>query len=136
MTIKKNRHSCYLLQYHFVVVTKYRHKVIKNDLKERLLGLSKSIFEESWNCEIIEMNTDQDHIHILFEAPPQVQLSKLVNSYKSLTARTLRKEFAEYLTPYYWKPVFWSSSYFICTVSEHTTSCVTEYIKTQGMKTR
>lgn len=46
--INKNRHSCFLLQYHLVVVTKYRHKVIVGDLKERLLKLTKNILDESW----------------------------------------------------------------------------------------
>ena len=79
------------------------------------------------------MNTDQDHIHILFSTKPQVQLSKLVNTYKTVTSRLLRKEFAEFLKPYYWKPYFWSRSYLICTVSEHSHDTVTAYIEDQGM---
>lgn len=62
--------------------------------------------EEYWECEIHEVNTDSDHIHVLFEAKPQVQLSKLVNNYKRVTSWHLRKEFAEELKPYYWKPYF------------------------------
>ena len=79
------------------------------------------------------MNTDKDHIHILFSAKPQVQLSKLVNTYKPVTSRLLRKEFAEFLKPYYWKPYFWSRSYFICTVSERSHDTVTAYIENQGI---
>ena len=77
------------------------------------------------------METNKDHIHIMFEAPPQVQLSKLVNSFKTVTARLLRKEFSEELKPFYWKPLFWSDSYFICTVSERSHEAVEQYINSQ-----
>ena len=76
----RNRHSVYFLQYHLVVVTKYRHPVITGKLKERLIEISRSVMESDWNCRILEINTDRDHVHILFEAPPQVQPSKITNS--------------------------------------------------------
>ena len=128
----KNRHSVYFLQYHLVVVTKYRHPVIIGDLKERLIEISYSIIDTDWNCNILEINSDRDHIHILFEAPPQVQLSKLVNNYKTVSARLLRKEYADFLNKYYWKPFFWSRSYFIGCVSDVTEEIISEYISNQG----
>ena len=126
----KNRHSCYLLQYHLVVVTKYRHPVLVGDLQTRLFEITREIFK-TWNCTILEMNTDKDHIHIMFETPPQVQLSKLVNNFKTVSARYLRKEFGDFLAPFYWKPYFWSNSYFVCTVSDKSAFVVSEYIKNQ-----
>ena len=131
---KTNRHSCYLLEYHLVVVTKYRHPTLTGRLRERLLELSYNIIEDYWKCGIHEINTDKDHIHILFESKPQVQLSKLVNNYKTVTSRCLRKEFAEELKPYYWKPYFWSDSYFITTVSENSLKVVKQYIQNQGKR--
>ena len=128
----RNRHSVHFLQYHLVVVTKYRHPVITGKLKERLIEISRSVMESDWNCRILEINTDRDHVHILFEAPPQVQPSKITNSYKTVTSRLLRKEFAEYLRPFYWKPYFWSDSYFICTVSDRTEEMIRSYIRNQG----
>ena len=91
MSYKKNRHSCYDLSYHLVVVTKYRHPVIVGEIKDRLIELSYRMLEKNFPCEVLEINTDVDHIHIMFDAPPQVQLSALVNSYKTVTARLLRK---------------------------------------------
>ena len=117
---KTNRHSCYLLEYHLVVVTKYRHPTLTGRLRERLLELSYNIIEDYWKCGIHEINTDKD------------QLSKLVNNYKTVTSRCLRKEFAEELKPYYWKPYFWSDSYFICSVSDRSHAAVEAYIKDQG----
>ena len=129
---RTNRHSCYLLEYYLVVVTKYRHPVLTGKLKDRLLELSFNVIEDYWKCRILEISTDKDHIHILFESKPQVQLSKLVNNYKTVTSRILRKEFADELSPYYWKPYFWSDSYFIGCVSDRTREAVRFYIQNQG----
>ena len=129
---RTSRHSCYMLEYHLVVVTKYRHPVLTGKLRERLLELSHTVIEEYWGCKIHEVNTDKDHIHILFEAKPQVQPSKLVNNYKTVTSRLLRKEFEEELRPYYWKPYFWSDSYFISSVSDRTHEAIETYIQNQG----
>ena len=101
MSYKKNRHSCYDLSYHLIVVTKYRHPVIVGEIKDRLIELSYRMLEKNFPCEVLEINTDVDHIHIMFDAPPQVQLSALVNSYKTVTARLLRKEFQEQLSKFW-----------------------------------
>ena len=129
---RRNRHSCYLLEYHLVVVTKYRHPVITGQIKTRLIELSKQIIEEYWECKISAINTDKDHIHIMFEAKPQIQLSKLINNFKTVTSRRIRKEFANELKPFYWKPYFWSDSYFICTVSDRSRDIVEKYIVNQS----
>lgn len=130
----KNRHAVYLLQYHLVVVTKYRHPVIDGNIKDRLISLSHEIIEEHWKGEIIEINTDHDHIHILFEISPQTQLSKLINNYKTVTSRLIRKEFSEELRPYYEKPYFWSDTYFISSVSDTSRKTIEQYIQAQWKK--
>ena len=107
MNYKTNRHAVYRLQYHLVVLTKYRHSVINKDINIRLKEIAYSIFEDSWKCEIIEIESEADHLHIAFEAYPQIQLSKLINNFKTVSSRYIRKEFAEYLKPFYWKHFFW-----------------------------
>ena len=67
-----------------------------------------------------------------FSAPPQVRLSDLVNNYKTVSARLIRKEFASELAPYYWKPFFWSRSYFLSTVSEVDDKTIRNYIENQN----
>lgn len=128
---KRNRHACYLLKYHLVVVTKYRHSVLNDFISQRLKEIVQFIFKEKWNCTVLSVETNGDHIHILFEAPPQVQLSAMVNNFKTVSARLLRKEYAEYLAQYYWKPVLWSRSYYIGSVSDTTEEVVKYYIEHQ-----
>ena len=75
-----------------------------------------------------------DHVHILFECGTNVNLSQFINAFKSASSRNIRKNFQQQLNQYYWKPYFWSHSYFICTVSERNTKIVEEYIKNQKVE--
>jgi len=130
MQFKRNRHSVYKLTYHLVVVTKYRHPVINNQIKKRLEEVAYNLFNR-WNCEILEINGEEDYLHILFDAPPQINLANTINSFKTVTSRYIRKEFEEFLKPYYWKPYFWSNSYLILTSEGAPISVIKKYIKDQ-----
>ena len=127
-----NRHSCFLLQYHLVVVVKYRRPVIDGEIKVYLLSISQELLEGKWKCNVISINADKDHIHILFEAPPQVCLSVLANNYKTVTSRYIRKNYKNEISPLLWGTQFWSDSYFVCTVSDRSVIAVKEYIDNQG----
>ena len=87
--------------------------------------------ENNFDCNIIEMNIQPDHIHIMFETTPSIQLSKMVCSIKTVTSRLLKKEFKKELSKYYWTSKLWNSSYFICTVSERSEELVKNYIRFQ-----
>ena len=126
-----NRHSCFLLQYHLVLVAKYRKKIFNKDIKEYLSSFVNSMMEKN-NCNLMEINYDEDHVHILFEAPVTLNLPNFINGLKSTSSRMIRRRFSEYLKQFFEKPVFWSHSYFISTVSEHTKQIAQEYIKNQG----
>lgn len=131
---EKNKHSCYYLKYHLVLVIKYRNPVINKDIKEQLINIAYNIFENSWGLKIDNINTDIDHIHILFSSDPQTRLSDLINNYKTTSSRLIRKNNKEFLSKYFWKPYFWSDSYFIGTVSDVTESIVNNYINNQDKK--
>lgn len=125
-----NRHSCFLLQYQLVLVTKYRKKVFNKDIEEYLSSFVNSMMGKN-DCNLMEINYDEDHVHILFEAPVTLSLPNFINGLKSTSSRMIRRRFSEYLKQFFEKPVFWSRSYFICTVSEHTPQVVQEYIRNQ-----
>jgi putative transposase len=127
----KNRHANYKLTYHLVVVTKYRHKCMNNDMMNRLKEITNNLFEK-WDCKVIEMNGEEDHIHILFDAPPQINLANTINSFKTVTSRYIRKEFEKELSKFYWKPYFWSRSYMVLTTGGATIDIIKSYIENQG----
>ncbi|KIR03718.1 Mobile element protein [Lachnospiraceae bacterium TWA4] len=126
----RNRHSSYLLQYHLVLVTNYRKPVITGSLELALQNYLKAYFEER-GFVIQALETMPDHIHILFDAPPQINLSQFINALKSASSRRMRSDFKMQVDKYYWKPYFWSLSYFLGTVSERTTDIVKQYIVNQ-----
>ena len=126
-----NRHSCFLLQYHMVLVTKYRHPVISGVVRTCLYSRIRSIFRER-GLEILEMGGGEDHVHILFEADPFTAPGELANVVKTQSSRFVRKAYGEtLLKKYYWKPYFWSDSYFITTASENSLDHVRAYIQNQ-----
>ena len=86
-----NRHSCFLLQYHMVLVTKYRHPVLTGGVKDIVYDTIRSIFEEK-GLVIMEMNGEADHVHILFEADPFTAPGSLANIVKTKTSRFARKQ--------------------------------------------
>ena len=129
--LKKNRHSVYCLNYHLVVVTKYRHKCINQEIMDEIESVSKRLIEESGGS-LTEFNGEEDHIHMLFEVPPQVGPSKIVNVIKGVTSRSIRKNHSEYLKKYYWKPVFWSDSYCILTTGGASIDIIKKYIESQA----
>lgn len=128
---KTNRHSCYNINFHLVVVTRYRHKCINEELFNRLSEITYNIFEERNRCSITAINHGEDHLHILFESPPQVAPSVLINSFKTVSSRLIRKEFADYLAPFYWKPVFWSRSYLLLSTGGAPIEIIKKYIENQ-----
>lgn len=126
-----NRHSCFLLQYHLVLVTKHRKKVFNKDMEEYLSSFISTMMEKN-DCNLMEINYYGDHVHMLFEAPVTLNLPNFINGLKSTSSRMIRRKFSEYLKQFFEKPVFWSRSYFIYTVSEHATQVIQEYIRNQG----
>ena len=129
----KNRHSCFLLQYHLVLVTKYRKPVICGGLEEELERYLLQYFKDR-DLEVQAMECMPDHVHILFDAKPNMNLAEFVNALKSASSRRMRKLFATELDHYYWKPYFWSLSYFIGSVIDRTEKTVKNYIQNQKDK--
>lgn len=86
----------------------------------------------SWDGELLELNGEADHLHLLISIPPKVAPSDLVNNLKTVTSRLIRKEFKDHLGKIYQKPVFWSRSYCIITCGGAPLSVIKQYIEQQG----
>lgn len=128
---RSSNHSTWNLRYHLVLVTKYRRKAITDDLMETIRVCILKTFEIH-NCVIIALNHERDHLHMLFSAPPNINLASLVCTLKTVTSREVRKKHADWLRQFYWKPVFQSRSYYLNTVGDTTAAIVETYIHNQG----
>ena len=127
----KNCYSMYRLEYHLVLVTKYRKRCITPDMLQFLKEESARILALS-GTELLEMNGEPDHIHLLISAPPQICLANVINSLKSSTSRLVRKRYAEHLSRFYWKPCFWNRSYLILSSGGAPIEVIKKYIQDQG----
>ena len=126
--------ACFSLQMHLVLVTKYRRKVINADLLKRL----EQIFHATvmkWECRIVEFNAEADHIHLIIDYNPKVQISKFVNNLKTVSSRLIRKEFAATLDAVYSKPVFWTGAYFVASCGGVTVEQLKAYVQSQDNPT-
>ena len=132
MEFDSNAHSVFLLNYHLILVVKYRRKVFDDTISER----AKEIFSRiapNYNISLQEWGHDEDHVHILFRAHPKTEISKFINAYKSASSRLLKKEFPS-IRDKLWKEQFWSQSFCLLTTGDAPLEIVKEYIQTQGQR--
>lgn len=130
MILDNNNHSVFLLYYHLVLVTKYRRKVIDNIISNRLKEIFEKI-QDNYNITLQEWKHDKDHVHILFKAHPNSELSKFINAYKSASSRLIKKEYPK-IKEQLWKEYFWSRSYCLLTTGGAPIEVIKKYIESQG----
>ncbi len=131
--ISYGRGYVYSIQYHIVWCTKYRHKIITAEIEKRLLEIIYKIAEDN-KFEIIECNTDEDHIHLLINCSPQHYIPNIIKALKGVSARTLMKEFGADLKKKLWGSHLWNPSYFVATMSENMEEQIVKYIQNQKVK--
>lgn len=132
MELDGNNHSVFLLHYHLVLVVKYRRKVFNNAIS----NYAKDMFiriSENYNITLVEWNHDLDHIHIMFRAEPNSELSKFINAYKSASSRLIKKDFPQ-VKEKLWKQHFWSRSFCLITTGGVSIDVIEKYIENQGRK--
>lgn len=127
--IRTGRHCVFKLHVHLVFVTKYRKKVFTDEILKDLEVIFKDVCQ-NFETELVEMNGETEHIHLLLNYPPKVSLSKLVNSLKGVSSRLIRKQHPQ-ITKSYWKGGLWSPSYFASSCGGAPLSIVKEYIEQQ-----
>lgn len=125
----KTNHSVYKLTYHLVLVVKYRRKVITTPIFKSLINIFNKIGDK-YGIEVIESNFEEDHIHILFKSTPNVNMQKFINSYKSASSRTIKKEYPQ-IYKVLWNGVFWKRGYFINTTGGSNIEIIKQYIERQ-----
>jgi putative transposase len=129
--LDKGAHSFYTLQYHFIQVVKYRRKIFTNNniidfLKQKIREIS-----ETFDVEILDLECDKDHFHMIFKAKPTLEIPKYINAIKTITSREIQRNFP-YVKKELWKGILWSSSYFLATTGQVTLDVLKRYVESQG----
>ena len=130
MEVTCGREYVYSIQYHIVWCVKYRYKVLKGNIEKRLLEILNQIANDN-GFEIIEVNTDEDHIHLLINCSPQQYIPNMLKAMKGVSARLLMKEFGDSLKNKLYGGHLWNPSYYVATVSENTEDQIKKYIENQ-----
>ena len=126
MELKRNSNAVYLLNYHLILITKYRKQVFTNNtIVERTKEIMRKISKEN-NVEIINQECGLDHIHLMVSTKPTTNLTKYINLLKGHSSRALRKEFD--LTDELYGDSFWSDSYYIATAGNVSVDTIYNYM--------
>ena len=120
------------LKAYLVLTTKFRRKVLTEEmLQDTKTSLNRVL--SKWECELVEFNRESDYIHLLFRYHPSLQLSKLVNNFKTVSSRILRRDYSDKLAKVYGnKETLWNSSYLISSCGGVTVDVLRKYIENQG----
>lgn len=125
--IKSNNSVAYRCHYHVVWCPKYRRRVITGAVDARLKEIIREVCAERC-CEIVEMETMPDHVHLLISVDPQYGVHRLVKQIKGRSSRLLRQEFPTLKSRL---PTLWTNSYFVATVGGTTLDAIKQYVENQ-----
>ena len=122
----------YSLKVHIVLVTKYRKQLLQGsiayDVKQKMLDIANTR-----GYEIIAMETDKDHIHLLLSYDATDRVCDIVKIVKQETTYYLWQKYNSVLSKQYWKKkIFWSDGYFACSIGEVSSATIQKYIESQG----
>ena len=111
--------------------TKYRRKIFNDGIFAYMQKRLKQIKDHYPELDIIKVNHDIDHIHMLVVIPPRMSVSEVVRIIKSNTSKDIKKKFA-FLKEVYWgTDGIWSDGYFVSTVGINE-EIIKKYIEQQG----
>lgn len=130
MDLENNNHSVFSLNYHLVLVVKYRRQVLDESISARLREIFESI-QTPYKITLVEWNHDVDHVHALFTAHPKSELSKFLNVYKSASSRLIKRDFPQVKNKL-WKEFFWSRSFCLISTGGAPIEVIRKYIERQG----
>ena len=133
MRFRKSAHTVYKTQYHVVLVTKYRRKILGKGVRQYLKVIFQEIRKFRPEVEFIEIGVDRDHVHLHMVIPPKYAVSDVVRMMKSNTARRLKAKFS-FLEKVYWgTDSIWSRGFFVSTVGINEQT-IRNYVRWQGQE--
>jgi putative transposase len=126
-------HSMHALAWHIVWCVKYRRQILTVEIGDRVKEIVSQIAVEQ-GCEIISIETDVDHVHLLVRVKPTHTLSRLVQLFKGRSAYILFREYPEIREHRLWGGHWWSPSYYAATVGGAPLETIKRYVESQRDK--
>jgi putative transposase len=129
---RKLSHTIYECKYHLVFCPKYRHRILKDEIKEWVKKEIIRLISQKEGVEIIEMNVQAEHVHLVMWIPPKYAISEVMGYLKGKLAIRLFQRY-EKLGKQYWGRHLWSRGYCVSTIGIDETR-IREYVKWQEKK--
>jgi putative transposase len=133
MKFRKQSHCVYQCEYHLVLATKYRRKIFNEGIFAYMLARLKELKNHYPEIDILEINHDKDHVHMLVSIPPKMSVGKVVGIIKANTSRKLKEKFPMLKEVYWGTDGIWSDGYFVSTVGINE-RVIQKYIQHQGQE--
>ena len=131
MEYRRGNHYIYCCEYHLIITTKYRRKVINEGLWKYLERKLLEITEYYPTIFFKTRNHDKDHIHLHISIPPTMSVGSVVRLIKTNTARGIKQKFP-FLNKVYWgTDSLWTAGYFVSTTGINE-KILKRYIENQG----
>ena len=134
MEYRKQAHCTYHTRYHLVFVTKYRRKIFRKNLGPYVEAVMRNVTRKYPEIDLLEANTDGDHIHLMVSVPPRMAVSDAVRLLKTNSSRAVRQRFPFVRSMYDHADMpLWSDGYFVSTVGVDEAT-IKRYIEMQGQE--
>lgn len=134
---KENKYKTYShaktrLRYHLIFSTKFRKKCLKS-IHDVVIDAFRYVESKS-NFQILVIELDKDHIHMLIEFKPKYSIEQVVSRLKQMTTHFIWQKEAQYLKQFYWKKqhTLWTHGYFCSTIGDVSENTLKKYIENQG----
>ena len=112
---KRLSHSLYECKYHLVFCPKYRYRILKEGIGEYVKQLVYQLCKQKEQVEVLELNIQADHVHLVVEIPPKYAVSEFVGYLKGKMALRLFQRY-ESLGRRYWGRHLWARGYCVSTI--------------------
>ena len=125
-------HTIYECKYHLVFCPKYRRPILKDEIREYVRGEISNLLRQKEGIEIIEMNVQSDHIHLVVWIPPKYAVSQVMGYLKGKLAIRLLQRY-EKLGKQFWGRHLWGRGYCVSTIGIDEQR-IREYVQWQEKK--
>lgn len=132
MSYRTSSHTLFHHRYHIVWITKYRHKVLRGEMRECIRRTIRQVCSEM-DVVIVKGCLANDHIHMFVDIPPRLSVSKFVQMAKGRSSRKVQQAFPQ-IRKRYWGQHFWCRGYFCTTSGNITNTAILQYLEDHDKK--
>ena len=131
---RKLAHSRYECKYHVVFCPKYRYRILKDEVAESVRQQSYQLVQQQEGVEVLELNIQEDHVHLVLWIPPKYAVSEIMGFLKGKLAIRVFERFPQ-LGRRYWGRHLWARGYCVSTVGVDE-EMIRQYVRWQEQQDR